>query len=115
MYTKRDLSRKRQPLWQNEKDSSNGEGCQTVYFCTKIPILENLGVENVHFLSIRNILRPFGIFYATLVYFCLHFPLWYVVPRKNLATLLTTRERKRKMENGEEEDADEDGWIVFQN
>jgi hypothetical protein len=51
----------------------------------------------VYFMAIRNILRPFGIFYGHLVYvvaiwcslrpFGIFFPFWYVWAKKNLATL----------------------------
>jgi hypothetical protein len=44
--------------------------------------MENAGtfyVHLVHFMSILNILWPFGIFCGHLVYFP---PFWYIVPRK---------------------------------
>jgi hypothetical protein len=45
----------------------------------------------VYFMAIWYILRTFGIFCGHLVYFMViwyFFPVWYVAPRKNLATLV---------------------------
>jgi hypothetical protein len=66
--------------------------------------LEDLGEENVViFITIWNILRPFGIIYGRLVpipslwSFGIFSPFWYVCTKKNLATLAISNERFNKM------------------
>jgi hypothetical protein len=69
------------------------QGCQTVYFQTKIQIwikiLEGLTIEDV----VIGILCPFGTFYSNLVY-CM--VIWYTLTRfdilwqENLATPITS-------------------------
>jgi hypothetical protein len=73
------------------------QGCQMVYFQTKNP---NLGIfwwaleckMLLYFMTIWNILRPFGIIYGrfgicSLWSFGVFFPFWYIWTKKNLATL----------------------------
>jgi hypothetical protein len=57
------------------------QGCQMVYFHTENPYLGKLWIALewnmlVYFISIWNILRPFGIFCAHLEYFT---PIWYIL------------------------------------
>jgi hypothetical protein len=62
-------------------DQRADQGCQMVYFETKIPNLGKFGKflqykMLLHFMAIRYILRPFGIFYGHLVYFI---AIWYIL------------------------------------
>jgi hypothetical protein len=54
----------------------------------------------VYFMTIRNILRPFGIIFGHFVYIVcgnlnIFFPFWYVRTKKNLATLVQTDSRSK--------------------
>jgi hypothetical protein len=53
------------------------QGCQMVYYHSKNP---NLGVNYWvyrYFITISNILRPFGVLYGNLVWFVV---IWYIFP-----------------------------------
>jgi hypothetical protein len=90
-------------FWKNPNSSSSNQGCQMVCFLTKHP---NLGKfwrvlpweMLVYFIDTWSILRSFVIFYAHLVQFVV---IWYIFPvsvfctKKNLATLVPTRNGKQ--------------------
>jgi hypothetical protein len=72
-----------------------------MYFHTKNPALgifwSAMGWKiSVYCISIWNILRLFGIFCGHLVYFS---TFWYILPRKNLATLVTSLKRPARVQS----------------
>jgi hypothetical protein len=86
-----------EPPWPQRIQSSEGAGLPDGLFSIfKIP---NLGKfwsalewkMLVYFMTIWNILRPFGVFitvWYSLLSFGIFLPFWYVCTKKNLATLL---------------------------